>query len=721
MNEAGAIFRIAEGIPGLLEPSSQHRLFFEKIPEYIQSDKLKIAVVGAIKSGKSTFVNSFLGKELVKRGAGVVTSITTRIQKGKKKQAWLYLRSWNDINTGLRKLLVMVPDHLAGKEFVEDFDIRNKNNRETLRNIYQHFTKIFPAHNETIHPEILTIRHAFQGFEDLKDLIQSDEAIICLESKAFEKHKEYTGDPDKAFYIRDVCLFAPVSNLDSSMEIADCQGSDSTDPSQLSKILAYLEFANLMIYCISSRTGLRESDMVFLKRIKNLGLLDNMIFINNCDLAEHESLDDLIKVEAGIREDLSLLGIKPELYSFSFLYNHFSYIKSKISKKDLFRFESWQSEKKMVGYCDRKTREFNLYFNDKIEKNRKELLISNHMKRLFILLRDLVFRIDIFFDLLSCDTAKEEKARRALSDFYQNAYRIETIAANSLENAVQNLKKEISINIHQMFNQDKDAVLKDLHEYVQILSIEVESYNVHEGTTGFNEALFLSFKEFHRRVDLYVLEAVKPLLKKFIRFQEDRIKSFFQSYIEYCHADLLPFDIYSGDRDMLLSKSQRMVAVDVDDIDEIKKILGIQIPDRVVEAQYTPKIKTKTIMEFTLKTALQFFSSLLDKQPQFSFSPALKDAFVKMKAENHKIFKRQFEDYGNDLKIQYFFPLIDSSARSFKEKTNERFKQYEAFNIKTDQLFFLKQSEKEDKKNIVISLKQKIEILINSINSFANS
>jgi len=718
-NEAFSIFETVQDIPDLLEFFSYgHRVFFEKLPEYIHSDKLKIAVVGVIKSGKSTFVNSILCKDVVKRGAGVVTSITTRIQKGKKYQAYLYLKSWDDINAGLRKLLLLISDDDAVKGIWEAFDIRRKNDRETLEKVHQKIINAFSPEKDTIHPEILSITHALQGFDALKDLVQPEETVICFESQEFDNYKDYTTDPGKAFYIKDVCLSMPVKTLDPNIEIADCQGADSTDSSQLERILAHIESSNLMIYCISSRTGLRESDMIFLKRIENLGLLDNVIFINNCDLTEHENLEDLLKVEAGILKDLSLLGIKTELYSFSLLYNHFANMKSKISKKDLLRFESWQKEKKMVQYCDLKTREFNLFFKHTIERNRYEFLISNHMKRLSSILSDLTRRIQIFLDLLSSDNEKEETAKKKLSDFYQNALRFETIMADSLENACQGLQKEIDINIYQMFFQDKDSILRDILEYVQLLSIEGEFYQFHGRETGVNEALFLLFKDFQKRVDLYVLEAVNPLLRQFVVLREERIKSFFQSYFKSYHVEFLTMDQYSDLKDNALSESQRIDSLDIADIDEIKKILGIQLPSRVFEVQYTSKMKTKVIANFGLNTVSRFLSSLLDKQSDFSFAPALKKSAEKIKNENLKYFKRQFEQYGKDLKTHYFLPLINAVKRDSKEKINERFRQYQSLNAKTEQFFSLKQSEKEDQKARSLLLKQRVETLTGLIEPF---
>jgi hypothetical protein len=718
--EAGSVFETAQTIPGLLEPSSQYRSFLEKISDSMVSDKLKIAVVGVIKSGKSTFVNAFLGKELVKRGAGVVTSITTRIQKGKKNQARIRLKSWDEINAGLRKFLLSAPDEVIKDQCSRDFDIRRTNDRKLLEKMYQVLTRSFAPDHGAAAPEIFSIRHALQGFDALKDLVKSDETVVCFESREFERVKDYISDPGKAFYIKDVCLFVPVKDLDPHIEIADCQGADSTDPSQLSRILAYLEFSNLMIYCISSRNGLRESDMVFLKRIKHLGLLENVFFINNCDLTEHESLEDVLKIEGNIRQDLCLLGIEPELYSFSLLLNHFSNIPSKISKKDKFRLESWQKEKKMVQYCDLKSHEFKLRFKDRIDSRHHDLLIFNPMKRLSVFLNDLTLRTHIFLDLLSSESVKEERAKQAISNFHQNAHRLETLVHDSLENAVQGLQKKIHTHVHQMFSQDKDGILKDIQEYLSLLSFDIESFKDQGGETGFNGILFFIFKEFQRRVDLYVLEAVKPVLRNFINQQEERIKAFFQSLFESYQVHLLPVDVYSGLKAGFLSEDTKPAGFYAPDLGEIKKILGVQLPAGLFEAQYTSKIKTRVMAGFGLKTLSQFLFSLLDKRSTVSFTPALKKAARKIKTENQKIFKKQFEQFGTDLNTHYFSPLIDATARDFGEKTKERFEQYAVLNAKTEQIFALKQSEKEEWKTLVLSLQQRIERLMELIDPFVS-
>ena len=47
----------------------------QEIERQLSDDTVRVAVVGAIKSGKSTFVNSLFMGDYVMRGAGVITSI----------------------------------------------------------------------------------------------------------------------------------------------------------------------------------------------------------------------------------------------------------------------------------------------------------------------------------------------------------------------------------------------------------------------------------------------------------------------------------------------------------------------------------------------------------------------------------------------------------------------------------------------------------------------
>ena len=708
IDDALGIFQFAKDVPQLWDHSFNAYLEnLGQIPGHISEGRLKIAVVGVIKSGKSTFVNSLVGKELVKRGAGIITSMTTRIRKGRKNQATFYFKSWDQINSQLQTALLLFPGNGSDRKIMNEFDIRRKNDRDYLQKVYQKLVHEFYDTTAEIRPETLMIKYALSGFEPCRDLVQADETIIRFDSKEFGRHKDYTADPNIAFYIKDVCLDVFGNTLDPNIEIADCQGADSTDPAQLAQVLTYLESSNLIVYCVSSRTGLRQSDITFLKQIKNLGLLENIVFINNCDLTEHETLDDLIKIETSIQETLGYLEIHPKIFSFSSLYNLFLNLESKLNKKDLNRLRFWQEEKKIVEYCDVKTLEFNTFFKHVIDKNRSGLLISNHLKRIDLIMGQLVQRADILLDLLSSDKLKEETAKKRLNDLHHTASRLEAIVENSLDGAVSGLKEEMESNLKKAFVLDENDILKNARDYIRASCLDIEKYKSVTNESGFKHILYLLFQDFKRGLDLYVIEAVKPEIKRLVQVQEAKITAYFQSLFDSYQIDLLT-DPYLQSETGSKWKMQTNEFQSSVDIDNIKKILGLQLPSRIFEASYSTRVKTSVFTDFGLHTMSTLVSSLFSRKADFSFSPGLKTAARKIKTENQKIITDQFEQFHINLKVGYFLPLIDAATRDFKEKIKERFNRYQFFKEEMAHLFSLKIAEKKEQKKKIQDIKHKI-------------
>jgi polynucleotide 5'-kinase involved in rRNA processing len=78
-----ALFATAKSIPGMSEYSfGDWEKACERLRRQLGEEVVRVAVVGPIKSGKSTFLNSVLRGDFLKRGAGVVTSIVTRVRAG---------------------------------------------------------------------------------------------------------------------------------------------------------------------------------------------------------------------------------------------------------------------------------------------------------------------------------------------------------------------------------------------------------------------------------------------------------------------------------------------------------------------------------------------------------------------------------------------------------------------------------------------------------------
>lgn len=711
-----SIFETAQNLPQFRKSLAAYKDTCRKMPAQISSGRLKVAVIGVIKSGKSAFVNSLIGKEIVKRGTGVTTSITTRIRKGKKNKAVIHLKSWDEINAILKKALTLFPCDEDEKKRVKGFDIRREDDRIFLKTAFKALME-YGKKNQDRH-EIHHIRHAINGFHACKDMVQSDETCIRFDSSSFDEHKKFTADADNAFYVKDACLDVYGKTLSPQVEIADCQGSDSTDPTQLASVLSCLESANLIFYCISSGTGIRQSDMTFLKKIKDMGLLKNTIFINNSDLSEHENLEDLKQIERNIISDLTLLKIEPACFSISCLYNLFVTRKSKLTEKEKNRLRLWQKDKRMTDYCEKETKRLKDVFHKNIEKNYHTLLVSNHLNRLSIILAAVENQCDIYLDLLSADKTKKEKAVQMMDKVYENASRLEAVVEKSIDPAAKDLNDSINRKLDHIFQRDEYHILKDILWFAAAISPEKDKYRSILSDAGFRQILYLLFQDFRKTLDLFVIEKITPRLKKCVGETETKIELYFQSLFDACQIDLTHPQIelqYSANQTTHASykrDDQNMDAA-VIDLQKIKRILGLKMPDIIFEAHYTNKVKARAMVDFGLHAFSQIIALRLKRKPQVSVSELLQRAIETIKKEHKKVLTAQFFQYHAYLKNDYFPPLIASATRAFKEKIEEHFNQYKSIKVESETLIDIRSSEKIQQKNRILTMKQKIQEIAN--------
>jgi len=241
------------------------------VEEEISNDVIRVAVVGAIKSGKSTFVNSLYKNDYLKRGAGVVTSIVTRIRSGRALCARLYFKSWQEVNTDLEQALVLFPS-LTWKDNGKTIDIRDGKDRQALEKAIDSLTPDQLIHRDSRNANSVLIISYLKGYPLVKAYIVSEERVHEFNNERFQEHRNFVGDDTLAVYLKDVQLEIDTDTSGSPLEIADCQGSDSPNPLHVAMIQEYLYLAHFLIYVISSRTGLRQADIKFLSMIKKLGI-----------------------------------------------------------------------------------------------------------------------------------------------------------------------------------------------------------------------------------------------------------------------------------------------------------------------------------------------------------------------------------------------------------------------------------------------------------------
>ncbi|MBF0411828.1 MAG: dynamin family protein [Desulfamplus sp.] len=749
------IFEKMRDVSGMYDTTvEKHQQLCTTIPKQIDEGIIKIAVVGAIKSGKSTLINSLIMDDILKRGAGVVTSVITRVKRGDILKAEVIFKSWDDINHEIEKALTLIPLNSEGSKFSRSsstqslsssatavsssaftdsssqslftrngFDLRRKNDRrflETVRStlflnqwredgseicgigsssIESEFHN--RAENGKLRQEAVLISNALDGYENVKNFIPSDPSYIqnhlhssdlshILSSPVeftgenFLQHKQFTGISSNAFFVKDVIIHIPY--MDSGIEFADCQGSDSTDASHISQIQDYLLSANMLIYVISSRTGLREADVKFLTLIKQMGIINNIFFVLNFDFNEHDNLQSLLELEKHLKQEIAYCVDAPDIYTLSSLFNLFHRLKHKsqtnsninnllqhkLSKKELSMLKLWQQDKELVEYTTQKFKQFEQALEQKIEKERFSTVLENHIERLRVVIQGSRQRTNIFMNLLSNDLQKVSDAAQNLKQLQEQYKRFGSSLDGSISIAVQRIKNEIRSAAALFFDKKSGKQAVDVKSFILEASIYSEKYQEMIANFGFNHALYCMYQDFRSELDAFMAQQFNPAVVEFIHQQEDYIENEFQALYQSCYVE--PSAIYPSVQSSVKSEQEDNSLIRRVDLNGAKRILGLTMPKSSFATAYSAKIRADAMARFTFYSFMEILAKFIRSlSAANSSSRALKESAKKIRQEAVRSVMLHFDEYSTYIKDEYLFLLVDAISRDSKEKLLEIF------------------------------------------------
>jgi GTPase SAR1 family protein len=677
-----ALFSDAGSITGMSDDSfADWQKTCSSIYKQMSEQIIRIAVVGTIKSGKSTFINSLFKGDYLKRGAGVVTSIITRVRSGKQLNAKLLFKSWDEVNSEIDQALVLFPSADWRTE-KNRFDIRRKGERIDLQKALSSLGTEHLFTNYTRNLNSVLLSSYIKGYEKIKDMISSDTTTSEYEDNRFTEHWAFVGDGSMAVYLRDIQLEIDSGNIDSNIEIADCQGSDSPNPLHLAMIQDYLLLTHLIIYVVSSRTGLREADLKFLSIIKKMGIMDNILFVINCDFSEHESINDLYALVEKVKEELSIIKPDPEIYSISALFNLFKVRNGNLSQKDRLRLAQWEKEKEIAAFSDRETDRFESMFYNKLTRNSCSLLLKNHLERLSVILSGISHWISVNQNILARDADSANEVIEKIKHNQIRMNKIKSMIKNTLDGSIRKIKRELKSDIDRYFDVRSGDLLSDIVEFVRSYAVPYQKYEENLKAAGFSNTLYLVFQEFKQAFDTYMAETINPEVIHFVREKEMRIN-------EYLDSISTSFDVMVQDAIIeynkmmgnfgINSSRKNQEKIGLPDIDSIKSIAGLALPPAVASMNYTAKIKTEAFIRLGFYTVLKFFKKILKKPLQTKNEQevlALKDGVLRMKRETEKSVVFHFKDYQENIKFQYIYKLIEAASNSLYETLIDRFQVY---------------------------------------------
>jgi GTPase SAR1 family protein len=653
----------------------------ESIATQLSDEIIRVAVVGSIKSGKSTFVNALIKGDYLKRGAGVVTSIVTRIRRGKKLQATLFFKSWDEVNADINQAMTLMPDVPLENEDT-GFDIRRSGDRQTLEKALAGLRPDQIVSNGAVDANSVLLGSYLKGYEKVQSIVTTENITLDYRGDDFQRHWDFVANDALAVYLKDIRLEIASDSLTDYFEIADCQGSDSPNPHHLAMIQDYLNLTHMIIYVISSRTGLRQADIRFLSMIKQMGIMENIVFVVNCDLNEHDSPEDFERIMLKVAEELSYIKPDHTLFGFSALLDLFRMEKNRLNEKDARRLSHWELETALIDASESQRAAFGAFLNQRLNRDKYALLLKNHLDRMGLILSGIRHWVNVNQAVLSRDEEQIRIIADKIGTYQASLDRIRGMVRHTLEGSVAKLKTGLRRDVDQLFEQHGAGVLDTVFQFIRQYDIRLDAFGPELAEIGFTNAMYRVYQEFKQAMDMFMADTINPRILRFAREKESEIfrelGDLVKSYEVMVEDSLGEFDrslvqvgITPMDRNLLKSE--------IPQLDTVKAIAGIQLPPAVAAFRYSAKIKTEALMRLGVYNAVKVLKQVLKKPFRSELERqknALRDGTQRMKQETERSMRSHLKDYRENIKFQYVFKLSDAIAEALKEAMIDRFRAY---------------------------------------------
>ncbi|MFZ5562617.1 MAG: dynamin family protein [Thermodesulfobacteriota bacterium] len=654
------------------------------IMRQLNEDVVRVAVVGPIKSGKSTVVNAMFRGDYLKRGAGVVTSMVTKVRSGRKLRARLVFKTWEKINSDIERAVVMLPTMQISSDGT-GLDIRDEATRKALAQALDGLPREYLIAKDSRNINSVLLANYLAGYDAVASIIGSDTTTRIFEQDQFARHRDFAGDDRLAVYLEDIQLDIDSVDMDPAIEIADCQGSDSPNPLHLVRIQDYLMLTNLTVYVISSRTGMRQADINFLSIIDRMGIADNLIFVVNCDLDEHETLKSLTTLVERIRNEISLIRANPEVHPFSGLLNLFrSQGGDRLGDKDARRLAIWQMDDALVRFSDDGTRSFEASLYHKLNRQRYSLLLKNHAHRLSLVAAGLSQWASANLRVLKEDEQSATAIFDATRRQKEKLDRAGSLLKSTLDGSARRLKGELKTDVDRFFDPRSGSVLPDLTAFIRNYQADLDKYAPSIATAGFSSILYMVFQEFKQALDVFMAESVNPRVMGFIRKQEQKIADYFEQIADSYDGmarDAIAAYKRAMEEMRISTRAADLGPVKARDMSLVKAENRVNLPPSVFVMNYTGTIRTEAVMRLGVYSMGKFIKKLLKKPiatEQEGELRALKDGMARIQRETEKSILFHFKSYRENIKFQYVLKLVDAVSDGFYNAVLDRFRAYSA-------------------------------------------
>ncbi|MGA7878996.1 MAG: dynamin family protein [Desulfoferrobacter sp.] len=658
--------------------ASRWRDHLTQVKGSLQDSLLRVAVVGSVKSGKSTLINALAGKDLLKRGAGIITAFITRILTNGDIGGWVELKPWSQIADEMNTAIRMLPISQEAMDEGEVVDVRSSEDRKRLKEWLGKTQEEWQQTRGQLDPNFILLNAYLDGYKGLHKNVGDSVNRLIFDKESLSQHQRYVGQEGQAVYIRDMELHYPVPWLGDKIEVADCQGSDSPNPLHLSLLQQYLLKCHFILYIISSRTGLREADFKLLDFIKTLRMFPQTLFILNSDLDVHNHEEDLDELTERVRTELSWIVANPELYSFSALYHLIDELDEAAPERDRRRLEMWREDNALVARTEEGYSRFREDMARRISSQRTRVLLGSGLSRLSMVagsINDTTRAHKRFMNQNLGSLKKSSKHLKSKQKALQGTL-------GTLENAIaglkESLRKELDNAVGSYFDLSYGPLIKETMDMVEHYPVDPQYQKDLSDYRQLLLQLHRFYMEFRQSLARYLIEKVNLRVIEFAKEQEeflqDRLKhssrafwSLFTTALEDYRKELAQFDIELR----VISASE---GYDWSAMEKITPPSFSAFVDEQVVGRGT------LLMKFGLGRLTRFLNQLKGKigrrkspvETKSEESQSFQEAVSLVKSETKSELMYDFRDYRQNFKYGYLYKILDEGTAHLLEAFKSR-------------------------------------------------
>jgi hypothetical protein len=613
-------------------------------------------------------INSLLGQDLLKRGAGILTAMITRVQPGPEAGAVLQFKAWDEINGEIRRALGLLPNPRL-VERAEPLNLQEALDRELLAQVLAEAQEAELWTGGSLDQNYLLLKSYLEGYDLLKDLMPAT-GMLPLTGPDLARHRDLVTQEATAVYLKDVLLTIPFPWPAHGVELGDCQGSDSPFPQHLAQVLAYLIKSDLVLYVVSSRVGLRQADFQFLAELKRMGLIPHILALLNLDLGEHTSAGEVVKIRDRVVQELSSWQPDPRVYAFSALKLLLDRRQARGEARDPREaavLKVWATDPDSAAFSDGEAVRFDQDLKTALSDLRTQRLAGGSLAQVKMVARGLREQLELTQDLLTrgMDAIKELETR--LEARRQPLKATMATLSQTMEGAGNRLKKALRSRVDSLMDRHSGQVGKDLDEFIRNFKPDWDQIASPSGTPVFRAVLYQLFQDFAKALAHHITGEVNIALVEFIREQEEWLR---QELVHSWQPLFLALQEALALYYREIAELGLPAAAPTLEATAISRPQGLEVP--LLNLEVVPD--WRFAREVWLRSGMGFLGRTWDNlkrrlglrgetDPRRQLLRDLERALAALKDWLQEEVRVQLLNYREGLKFQYFFPLVDQWLR----------------------------------------------------------